>query len=196
MRKTKTPSEYFNNTAHWQAEIKALRQVLQVSELKEEIKWGAPCYTYMGKNVAGLGAYQHYFGLWFHQGVLLSDPHHKLMNAQGGITKALRQWRMTSLADIDKETILAYIQEAIGNVESGKSIAPNRNKPLVIPDELLSIFATHAELKTAFDKLTLSKKREYTGHISTAKQIATKQCRLDKIIPMIITGVGLHDKYR
>ena len=39
-------------------------------------------------------------------------------------------------------------------------------------------------------------KREYAEYIASAKQHATKQKRIDKILPMIEAGVGLNDKYR
>jgi uncharacterized protein YdeI (YjbR/CyaY-like superfamily) len=38
--------------------------------------------------------------------------------------------------------------------------------------------------------------REYAEHIASAKREATKQTRIDKVLPMIVSGVGLHDKYR
>jgi uncharacterized protein YdeI (YjbR/CyaY-like superfamily) len=43
--------------------------------------------------VVGIGSFKSYFGLWFHQGALLSDDENVLINAQEGKTKALRQWR-------------------------------------------------------------------------------------------------------
>ncbi len=73
MKNRKTPDEYFETQQQWRAELKALRAILLSSALTEEIKWGAPCYTFDGKNMVGLGAFKSYFGLWFHQGVLLED---------------------------------------------------------------------------------------------------------------------------
>ena len=48
----------------------------------------------------------------------------------------------------------------------------------------------------AFKLLTPSKQREYCEYIDTAKRETTKQTRLEKIKPMIIQGIGLHDKYK
>ena len=53
-----------------------------------------------------------------------------------------------------------------------------------------------AELNRAFKSLTPGKQREYADHINEAKRDATKQSRLEKIIPMIKEGIGLHDKYK
>ena len=51
-------------------------------------------------------------------------------------------------------------------------------------------------MKAAFDKLSPGKQREYTEYISSAKRDETKQKRIEKILPMIDAGIGLHDKYR
>ena len=48
----------------------------------------------------------------------------------------------------------------------------------------------------SFNNLTRYKQRKYCEHIVTAKREATKTSRLEKIKPMILQGVGLHDKYK
>ena len=52
------------------------------------------------------------------------------------------------------------------------------------------------KLATIFESLTLTKKREFTEYISSAKRDDTKQKRLEKIIPMILNNIGLNDKYK
>ena len=69
-------------------------------------------------------------------------------------------------------------------------------KPVLIPEELQQELNTNKELKISFDKFSLRKQREYAAYISEAKRASTKLNRLEKIIPMIISGVGLHDKYK
>ncbi len=46
------------------------------------------------------------------------------------------------------------------------------------------------------EAITPGKQREYAEHVASAKRDDTKQKRIDKILPMITAGVGLHDKYR
>ena len=58
-------------------------------------------------------AFKSYFGLWFHQGVTLKDEASVLINAQERKTKALRQWRMTSVKDIKPAIVKRYLKEAI-----------------------------------------------------------------------------------
>jgi uncharacterized protein YdeI (YjbR/CyaY-like superfamily) len=119
-----------------------------------------------------------------------------LVNAQEGKTKALRQMRFTSINDIDKNVVLHYIKEAIENQKSGKEVKPDRTKnETVIPDELQQILNEDTNLLENFKSLTPYKQREYCEHIASAKREATKLSRLEKITPMILNGVGLHDKY-
>ena len=46
--------EYLRGLKKWQAEMTLLRGILSgcSDELKEEVKWGKPCYTINGSNVA------------------------------------------------------------------------------------------------------------------------------------------------
>lgn len=64
------------------------------------------------------------------------------------------------------------------------------------PDLLLNAFDKDKNLKTAFEKLTPYKQKEYIEHINSAKREETKKNRLEKIMPMVLRGVGLHDKYK
>ncbi len=126
------------------------------------------------------------------------DPENVLINAQEGTTKGLRQWRFTSVQEIrgHQVTILSYLAEAIENQKAGKEIKPERNKAMVIPEELEQAFKEDPALKDIFDALSLSKRREYAEHVASAKREETREKRLTKIIPMIIEGIGLNDKYK
>ena len=107
------------------------------------------------------------------------------------------QWRFFCLDEIDVNLIKIYALEAMQNVDEGKEIKPSRTKKeLVIPELLKKALDTNADFKNQFETFTLSKKREYADYISEAKREATKQKRLEKIIPMILKKVGLHDTYK
>ena len=157
---------------------------------------GAPVYTIDGKNIVGIAAFKSYVGLWFFQGTMLKDKKKKLINAQEGITKALRQWRFTSKNEMDENLIKEYLLEAIDNQKKGKVIKHTKNKPLDLPIDLSKALNKNKKLKTIFEKLTLSKQREYAEHISTAKREDTKMKRLEKIIPLILEKKCLYDKYK
>ncbi len=196
MLRFKTVDAYIKSEKVWQDELIQLRKILNSTPLVEEVKWGAPTYTHKGKNVVGLAAFKDYFGIWFHQGVFLTDKNNVLINCQEGKTRGLRQWRMAGKKEIKPRIIKSYVMEAIGLVEQGKSIKPQRGKPVVIPPQLKAALETNNKPATAFEALTLGKKREYTEYIADAKREETKLKRLDKILPMIESGVGLNDKYR
>ena len=196
MKRFKTVDDFIAGSESWQDELKRLREILLSTELDETVKWGAPCYTFQGKNVVGIGAFKSYFGLWFFQGGLLSDPAGVLMNAQDGKTKAMRQWRFQTKQQIKPRTIKAYVKEAIQLQLAGHEIKPVRGRPLMIPPELQTAFADDQAARAAFDALTPGKQREYADYIADAKRDATKASRIAKILPMITQGQGLNDKYR
>jgi uncharacterized protein YdeI (YjbR/CyaY-like superfamily) len=196
MKRYKTVDDYIAASDQWDAELTKIRSILTSTDLTEEVKWGAPCYTYDGRNVVGMAGFKSYFGLWFHQGALLKDDQKVLINAQEGTTRALRQWRMTTSKEIRPAVIKRYVKEAIQLVRDGKNIGPRKKKRLAMPPELKEAIAKNKTMKKKFDGLTPGKQREYAEYISSAKRDHTKQKRLDKIVPMIRAGVGLNDRYR
>lgn len=196
MKTTKTVDEILSEL-NFSEELKTLRKIILSTGLQETVKWGGPVYTYEGRNVVGIAGFKEHFGLWFYQGALLSDRRKKLVNAQEGRTKALRQWRMTSKSDIDKPVLLEYIREAIENEKKGIRIATTKpiKKTPPLPAELKSALDSSSKMKTAFDKLTPGRQKEYVEYITSAKQAGTKAARIQKIKPMILAGIGLNDKY-
>ncbi|MAD98555.1 MAG: hypothetical protein CMB99_14625 [Flavobacteriaceae bacterium] len=188
---------YFEKKSIWTDELIHLRNILTRLPLEETIKWGAPTYTYKGKNVVGLAGFKNYFGLWFFQGALIDDKFKVFINAQEGKTKAMLQWRFTSKEEIDSEKISDYVHQAIENVEKGIEIKPQKStSKIVIPELLSKTIEGQIELGENFHSLSKSKQREYCEYIQQAKRESTKQKRLEKIIPMILRGVGLNDQYK
>lgn len=196
MKKFSTMEEFIAGFPEWSPVIKELRTIALSTGLTEAIKWGAPAYLYESKIVLGIGAFKSYVGLWFHQGALLKDASHQLMNAQEGKTKALRQWRFADVKDIDAALVKQYMEESIAHFKMGKEIKPQKNKPLILPVELTNAMQTNISLANQFKSLTLSKQREYAEYITEAKRAETKLNRLQKIIPMIEKGMGLNDRYK
>ncbi|QOD61467.1 YdeI/OmpD-associated family protein [Polaribacter haliotis] len=189
--------EYISKKEKWRKELELLRSVFSNLPVVETIKWGAPTYVFEGKNIVGLAAFKSYCGLWFFQGALLKDKQKVFVNAQEGKTKAMLQWRFSSLEEIDKDLIKEYVLEAIENVRLGKEIKPDRaKKELIIPEELQQELNSNKDFKEKFKAFSNSCKREYANYISEAKREETRLRRLEKIIPMILNGAGLHDKYK
>ena len=196
MQRHQSVDGYIEANEHWREQLIELRGILQRTELEETVKWGAPCYTWKGKNVVGLAAFKTYVGLWFHQGALLTDTDGVLINAQEGKTRALRQWRFDGSSKIPTGTVTAYVQEAMALVERGSEIKPDRSRPLVMAPELADALAADAAAADSFEKLTPGRQREYSEYILEAKRADTRQRRVAKVLPMICQGVGLNDRYR
>ena len=196
MKSFNTVDEYILNAASGREILIVLRDIIKSVELIETIKWSSPVYTINDKNIVGMAAFKSYVGLWFYQGALLKDEAGVLIDASEGVTKALRQWRFSSVDEINDQLVLKYIKEAIQNQEQGKEIKPDRSKELIIPEELNKAFSDDKELEHCFNRFTLGKKREFVEYVSSAKQVETRKARIEKIIPLILENIGLNDKYR
>lgn len=160
-------------------------------------KWGGPVYTINKKNVVGIGGFKSYVGIWFFNGVFLKDEKKVLVNANEGVTKALRQWRFESKEAIlkNEKAILQYMNEAIANEKAGITLKPEK-KEEIVSDLLQAEFKADAKLKAAFENFTPYKQREFLEYVESAKQEKTKLTRIEKIKRIILSGIGLNDKYR
>lgn len=197
MEKTKTAEAYYATDHHYKEAIAQLRKLAQKTEAVETCKWGMPVYTVNNKNVFGICRFKAFFGIWFYQGVFLTDPKGVLRNAQEGKTKAMRHWNFTALDQIDDDAVLSYINEAIENQKAGKEVKPEKKSTsFKMPKLLNEALQKDASLKTAFESFTPYKQKEFGEYILDAKQEKTKLRRLDKIVPMIKDGIGLNDAYR
>lgn len=196
--KASSVEEYIDSKESWREALLLLREIFLESELKESVKWGMPVYTLKNKNVAGFSAFKSHVGIWFYQGVFLKDPENMLVNAQEGVTKGLRQWRFESVEEIQssREMISNYLHEAAENQKKGKRIIPARGEKAEIPGELQHAFSEESGLKEKFEALTPGKQREYANYVSEAKKPATRQQRTRKIIPLIMKGIGLNERYK
>ena len=88
-----------------------------------------------------------------------------------------------------------YINEAIDNEKAGLSIKPEK-KEVMHCAVLKNALQTNIQLNAAFQQFTVYKQKEFWEYMATAKQEKTKHNRLEKIIPHILSGTGLNDKYK
>lgn len=184
------------NNPNWSQELELIASIVNKLPLEKTIKWGAEVFTYNGKNVVSYGGFKNYFMLWFFNGVFLEDKYKVLVNAQEGKTKSLRQWRFTSIDEINEKKIIEYINEAIEIEKKGLKISPEKFVEIPVSELLEKELKNDKNLKSAFVKLTPGKQKEYIVYINEAKQEATKLKRLEKIKPMILQAIGLNDKYK
>ncbi len=69
--------------AQWRDEIVELQKILSEFDLREECKWGKPCYTVNGKNVVIIQGFKEYCALGFFQGALLKTRRSCWCNSGG-----------------------------------------------------------------------------------------------------------------
>ncbi|MBK1884476.1 YdeI/OmpD-associated family protein [Luteolibacter pohnpeiensis] len=185
---------YFQETSRWSAELGLLRKILLGTELKEEVKWGQPCYTLNGANVIMLASFKDNCAISFLKGVLLKDPK-MLLSKPGENSQTVRVIRFTNVQQIKeiKADLSAYIAEAISLEQTGIKVDRKPDSAPEIPDELNAKFAESAELEKAFLALTPGRQRAYCMFFAAAKQSKTRTARIDKYIPQILCGKGMND---
>jgi uncharacterized protein YdeI (YjbR/CyaY-like superfamily) len=177
----------------WQAEIAELQKILSGFDLKQERKWGKPCYTMDGKNVVIIQGFKEYCALGFFQGALLKDPRKLLV--QLGQVRAARVMKFTSAREIATKaaTITAYVREAMTAEKAGLKVTTKPRK-IPLPKELKERFRKDPRFKRAFEALTPGRQRGYLFHFTGAKQSATRTARIEKAMPAIFEGRGFLER--
>jgi uncharacterized protein YdeI (YjbR/CyaY-like superfamily) len=173
----------------WQKETNRLRKIALDCYLTEELKWGKPCFTFQGKNVAIVTPLKESCAFAFFKGALLKDTKHILQRI-GEHTQAARWIKFTSLREITvlQATLTNYLYEAVALEESRKKVELKKPAEYAIPEELQTRLDDNAVLRAAFEALTPGRRKSYIFHISSAKQAKTKEARADKCVPMILSG--------
>jgi len=187
---------YFSKAKTWQEEIEKLRTIALDCGLNEELKWGCPCYTLQGNNIVLIHVFKEYCAYLFFKGALLQDANGVLIQQTKNV-QAARQIRFTNVGEITKlKTILkAYIFEAIEVEKAGLKVELKKTEKYAVPEELKKKLDKVPALKKAFHALTPGRQRGYLLYFSQAKQAKTREERIEKCIPKIMTGKGLGDDY-
>jgi uncharacterized protein YdeI (YjbR/CyaY-like superfamily) len=161
-------------------------------DLREECKWGKPCYTIVGKNVVIIQSFKEYCALGFFQGALLKDP--KKLLVQLGHVQAARVMKFTSAKEIATKaaTIKAYVHEAVAAEKAGMKVEAKPQFP--VPEELKEKFRNNPRFKRAFEALTPGRQRGYLFHFAGAKQSGTRTARIEKAMPAIFEGRGFLER--
>jgi uncharacterized protein YdeI (YjbR/CyaY-like superfamily) len=184
---------YIGRSDAWPEEMARLRPILLGSGLTEAIKWGKPCYSHDGKNIAILQEMKGFLALMFFKGALLEDSD-GVLEEQGPNSRSARRICFTSIDDVDRlaATVKAYIAEAIDVEEAGLEVGPA--PAVVFVEELRSRLDRDPVFKSAFEALTPGRQREYNLHFSDAKQAATRTARVEKYAAKILAGKGFRDR--
>jgi uncharacterized protein YdeI (YjbR/CyaY-like superfamily) len=185
---------YFEKAEKWQEEIILLRSIVLDCGLTEELKWGCPCYLHQKHNIVLIHTFKDYCALLFFKGALLKDPKGILIQQTENV-QAARQIRFTNIREIidRRETIKASVSEAIAAQEAGLKVELKKVTAFAVADEFQQKLDHIPELKKAFEALTPGRQRAYHLYFSSAKQIKTREARVEKYIPQILSGKGLED---
>ena len=192
---------YFTKSKKWQTEMTLLRKVILEFHLKEELKWGVPCYT-MPSNTSGkkrnnvllIHAFKEYCAVLFIKGAILNDPD-KLLVQQTENVQAGRQIRFTNEEEVLKFTpaLKVLIEEAISAEKKGLKVPKKTTTEYTIPVEFQEELDKDADLQTGFKSLTPGRQRGYLLFFSSAKQPKTRYARIEKYRDNMINGKGLDD---
>jgi len=187
--------QYFSKAGKWKSELTMLRDIVVETGLKEELKWGAPCYTYEKSNVIILGEFKECAVLSFFKGALLKDPG-KILVKPGENTQSARIVRFTGIREIEKlkPVLKAYIREAIEVEKSGLKVNFKEKTSLAFPAEFKQMLDKNAVLKKAFNALTPGRQRAYNLYFSAPKLSKTRESRIEKCMKQILEGKGLNDR--
>jgi uncharacterized protein YdeI (YjbR/CyaY-like superfamily) len=185
---------FFDKDTQWKEEYEKLRLICLDCGLTEELKWGCPCYTFQKNNIVLIHGFKEYCALLLFKGALLNDANGILIQQTENVQSA-RQVRFTSAKEITKlEPVLkAYIHEAIEVEKAGLKVALKKTSDFTIPEEFATKLDGNSTLKAAFEALTPGRQRGYLFHFSQPKQSKTREARIEKYIPQILSGKGLDD---
>ncbi|KMQ67353.1 hypothetical protein ACM39_14485 [Chryseobacterium sp. FH2] len=185
---------FFDKAKQWQKEFEKLRMISLDTGLEEELKWGCPCYTYHEKNIFLIHGFKEYCAILFFKGALLNDTDNILIQQTENV-QAARQIRFTCLKEIvDLEKVIkTYMYEAVEVEKSGVKIEMKKTKEFNMPIEFQNKLDENSALKESFLALTQGRQRAYLLYFSSAKQSKTRESRIEKYIPEILKGKGLHD---
>lgn len=185
---------FFNKATKWQKEYQVLRDIVLETNLQEDLKWGCPCYTFNHDNIVLIHGFKDYCALLFHKGVLLKDAQ-KLLIQQTPNVQSARQLRFTSTQEIHKlkKAIQSLIKNAIAVEKKGLKVELKKTEDVEVPKEFQSLLKDMPALKKAFYGLTPGRQRAYLFYFSSAKQVKTREARIEKYLDKILDGKGLDD---
>lgn len=187
--------KFFEKAKKWNEEYNLLRKIiLENNLLEEDFKWMHPCYTYQGKNVVLIHGFKDYCALLFHKGALLKDTQGVLIQQTENVQSA-RQLRFLSTDQINKQKsiIKAYVKEAVELEKEGKKVVLKTASEYPVPEEFQLALNDNSDLKKAFYSLTPGRQKGYLFYFNQAKQVKTREARIEKYYQKILDGKGIDD---
>ena len=178
----------------WAAGLQQLRAICLAAGLVETAKWGHPCYTHAGRNIAILGAFRGDVRITFFNASLLNAPA-GVLTRQGENTATPDCARFTDATRIAAVTPLLrdLLAQAMAHAEAGTKPAKAPTL-LALPDELSAALDSDPALAQAFRALTPGRQKSHALAIGSAKAPATRQARIARLTPLILAGKGATER--
>lgn len=185
---------YFEELKIRKEELNRLRSIVLASDLKEELKWNAPCYTFQNMNVCIIFNFKNSFGVSFFKGSFIQDSY-EILEKPGDNTQNVRMIKLSDTKDLNKKekAISNYINQAIELEKIGVKIVKTPEAKFESIEELEIVFAKNPKLKTAYESLTPGRQRAYHLFFSAAKHSETRFSRINKFTDQILAGKGITD---
>lgn len=178
----------------WAPGLAALREICLSEGLTETVKWGHPCYTHAGRNVALIGALRDDFRLSFFNAALLEDPEGAL-ERQGPNTRHPDMIRFRANGEVagKDHLIRGLLAQAMDHAAKGLKPELDMREP-DLPEELAEALDADPALAEAFHRLTPGRRRSYVIALSSAKQAATRTRRVAAFRDRILAGKGATER--
>ena len=159
-------------------------------DVEEGIKWGMPAFMLGGKNVAGLAAFKAHCAVMIQGEGRLGEG-----EGMGGYGK------VAAMSDLPGDDVLTTaLKEAAERIAaSGSARKPTASKPpkaeIAMPDDFAAALALVPTAKAVLEGFAPGQRREYLEWITTAKQAATRQKRIDQAVEWLAEGKKRNWKY-
>ena len=182
------------STKRWAAGLAVLRRICREAGLSETVKWGHPCYTHNGRNIAIIGAFRGDFRLSFFDAALMRDGE-SVLEKQGPNSRHRGTIRFVENEQVSpmERVLQSYLKEAKGYAEAG--IKPKKEEAdLEFPQELEEALNSDPELAEAFFSLTPGRQKSYVINLNSAKASATRMARIARFREKILCGKGATER--
>lgn len=163
-------------------------------EAEETLKWGMPSFTYRGKLLCGMAAFQQHasFNLWHGERIVGDDAQREDGMGQFG--------RLTRVADLPgKRELSGYVKEAMKLIDAGVKRTVKHDKsrtPLAVPPDLAAALQRNSVADRVFEAFAPSHRRDYIEWIVQAKREDTRAKRLAQAVEWIAEGKTRNWKYQ
>lgn len=160
-----------------------------IPDAGEDIKWGMPCLTYKGKNLAGMAAFKAHCSFGVH--------------GDGRAVEGMGQYgKISSMDDMPSDsmvfTALLAAKNRIDSTGTALKIAskPKVAKPEIpVPNDFAAELAKAQGARERFDSWAPSHRREYLEWIVDAKRPETRAKRISQAGEWIAEGKKRNWKY-